>query len=229
MRIGIACGRRTRVPGVKFRCPGPTRRTRQRGFTSAVPLRERPTGGRGVSLHEARALTAHIPARQHHGGEPECRDTPGVNLRTAGLEPATTTRDGARPPGAFAWERGQPASSGSTSRQVVKERWRQGAGRAGLRQPGHAPAQEEEKQKGPEPCGSGPLGRVRGRALDAFLTRMVLSLTLVATLLVLGAREGGIGGHVRDRHRRCDAHERGPAPQGSVGVEVAKRGHDESR
>lgn len=85
--VGIACGTRTRVSGLKARRPEPSRRTRH--ATSAVPERERPVG-RGVSLHVA--WRPGTKGRAHPGPPTpchvatECTGTPEVE-RMTGLEP----------------------------------------------------------------------------------------------------------------------------------------------
>jgi hypothetical protein len=79
---GIACGIRTRVPGLLCEAaakpkPGVLSHLDEhdmRGSTSAVPERERPVG-RGVSLHVTWPVTAHIPGHQHHVAWPRSART----------------------------------------------------------------------------------------------------------------------------------------------------------
>ena len=85
---GVACGIRTRVPGMKPRCPGPARRTRHES-TSAVPKREHPVGC-GVSLHGAgqgsrTSRTANTMSRGH-GVKGHTRSGADDESRTRGLD-----------------------------------------------------------------------------------------------------------------------------------------------
>jgi hypothetical protein len=229
---GIACGSRTRVPGLKVRRPRPSRRTRRETALRLCPRASVPSDvvSRCTGPDQGHAHPAPRTPARGHGVHGHTRSEADASVAPAARPPM---EHGTAVP--LACTRicitGKVSVSASTEaalRQLVKER------RSTHRsQPAPKASGGKTNRPGtfrhPGLLRTTALGRC---ALGRFLPRMHRVLVLIKPAARAAIARRAIAAHGRCAGRCrlacCSARERNPPPQGSMAGGDAARSHDET-